>query len=426
MSAPHAVSAAEQSARAGTTAALGVLRQPRLVVFGPGERRRLPGLVAEIARHLLVVTDARMATTAAFREIVAGIEQAGVSVSVFAETEPELPRENVLDVVSRFGAAAVDAVLGIGGGSCMDLAKVASAVLAHGGDVSEYYGEFLVPGPGLPVFTVPTTAGTGAEVTCIAVVFDRDRGMKLGVASPHLEAYAAVIDPELTLSSPPGLTAATGADALSHLVETFTDRVKDVTPGFLQKHLYIGKNPLTDIFARNGLALLNSSLEAVVADPLDLEARSATMMAAYNAGMAINTAGTAGCHAIQSPIGALTHTPHGFGVGALLPYVMRYNLPERVAEFAELGRLLGVADPAAAPIEQAHAGILRIEALLEAVGCPLDLDTLGLSPSDFGFVADQALLATRLTANNPRELSREGILEILERGHAGDRSWWTV
>jgi alcohol dehydrogenase class IV len=180
------------------------------------------------------------------------------------------------------------------------------------------------------------------------------------------------------------------------------------------------------MFARNGLHLLNTSLEAVAADPSDLEARSDTMLAAFNAGMAINTAGTAGAHAIQGAIGNLTHTPHGFGISALLPYIMRFNLPARTAEFAEIGRIFGVADPAAPGSEQAHAGILRVEELLAALGGPLDLKTLGLKPEDFGYVADQAMLATRLTANNPRELARELVIEILERAYANDRSWWVV
>ncbi|WP_026095821.1 iron-containing alcohol dehydrogenase [Microbacterium sp. B19] len=140
--------------------------------------------------------------------------------------------------------------------------------------------------------------------------------------------------------------------------------------------------------------------------------------------MAINTAGTAGAHAIQSPIGNLTHTPHGFGVAALLPWVMRYNLPSRIAEFAEIARLLGAGDASASDEERAREGIRAVEGLLRALGAPTDLATLGLSPDDFGFVADQALLATRLTANNPRELTREAVLEILRRGHAADRDWW--
>jgi alcohol dehydrogenase class IV len=428
--APASASVTAASVTAATVASvarLGILRQPKTVLFGPGQRHQLPHLVSAIAAHLLVTTDARMATTPEFTEVVEAIRAAGVEVSIYAETEPDLPREDIVAVIDRFGNTEIDAILGIGGGSCMDLAKVVSIVLANGGDVRDYYGEFLVPGPGVPVITVPTTGGTGAEVTCISVVFDRERGMKIGVASPFLEAHTAVIDPELTLSCPPGLTAATGADALSHLIESFTDRVKTPTPDEIASKLYIGKNPLTDIYCRNGLALLGTSLEGIAADPSDLEARSATMLAAYNAGMAINTAGTAAAHAIQGAIGNLTHTPHGFGISALLPYVMRFNLPARVDEFAEIGRLLGAVTAADAPLlDQAHAGISRVEQILAALGAPLDLKTLGLSPDDFGFVADQALLATRLTANNPRELTRDAVLAILERAYANDRTWWEV
>ncbi|KQY02869.1 alcohol dehydrogenase [Mycobacterium sp. Root135] len=405
---------------------IGLLRQPSMVLFGPGQRRQIARVVQGIAERVLMVTDSRMAASDEFVQIVDAVREQGVAVSVYDGTEPDLPRRNVVDVVERFGGSSIGAIVGIGGGSCMDLAKVASVVLTHGGDVRDYYGQFLVPGPGIPVITVPTTGGTGAEVTCISVVFDEEQGMKVGVASPHLEAYAAIVDPELTLTCPPGLTAASGADALSHLIESFTGRAKNPDADQLATTLYAGKNLLADVYARNGLALLNDSLPAVAADPTNLDARSNTLFGAYCAGMAINTAGTAGAHAIQSPIGNLTHTPHGFGISALLPYVMRYNLPTRVPEFAEIGRILGVAN-ASDPFEtQARAAIERIEAILETLGAPLDIRTLGLQPADFGFVAKQAMLATRLTANNPRELTVESVTAILERGYDGDRSWWEL
>ncbi|PBC35599.1 alcohol dehydrogenase [Rhodococcus sp. ACS1] len=405
---------------------LGLLRQPTSVLFGPGQRRQIPAIINSLTDHVLIVTDERMSASAEFIAISEELRSRGLTVSVYSGTEPDLPRENILEVTERFGSAGVGAILGIGGGSCMDLAKVVSVVLTHGGDVRDYYGEYLVPGPGCPVVTVPTTAGTGAEVTSISVVYDKDKGMKVGVASPHLEAIAAVIDPELTLTCPPGLTAAAGADALSHLVEAFTGRAKNPSAEDIATKLYVGKNRLTDLYARNGIPLLQSALGRVCANPADLEARSDTLFAAYCAGMAINTAGTAGAHAIQSPIGALTHTPHGFGISALLPYVMRYNLPTRIPEFAEIGRLLGSADATGSDLEQARAGITGIENILESIGAPTDLKTLGLSPDDFDTVANQALLATRLTANNPRDLDHAAVRFILERGWAGDRSWWTV
>lgn len=405
---------------------LGLLRQPRTVLFGPGQRRQLPHLVTPLGSTVLICTDERMATTDEFREVRASLEDAGLTVAVFSRVQPDLPRADVLELVAEHAGSGIDVVVGLGGGSCLDMAKVAALVLKHGGDINEYYGENLVPGPGLPVITIPTTGGTGAEVTCISVVFDSDRKMKIGVASEYLEPHAAIVDPELTLTCPPGLTAATGADALSHLIESFTDRSKNPSSDEMAAHLYVGKNVLTDIFCRAGLQLLGSSLERVVANPSDLAARSDTMLASFCAGMSINTAGTAAAHAIQSPIGNLTHTPHGIGVGALLPYVMRFNLPANTAAFAEMAQLFDVARPGASELDNAKAAILRVEELLAALGVPLNLKDLGLQPEQFAEVAASAMLATRLTANNPRELTADAVVKILEFGYADDRSWWEI
>lgn len=402
---------------------LGVLRQPTIVYFGPGRRALIPQLVSAVGRRVLVCTDERMAGTGAFTELTAALADDGLTVSVYPKVEPELPRENLVDLMSTLGDTEQDVVVGLGGGSCLDFAKVAAVLLARGGDVRDLYGENLVAGPGLPVICVPTTAGTGAEATCISVVYDADKRMKLGVASAYLEPYAAVIDPELTLTCPPALTAATGADALSHLVESFTARTKNPTTEQIRRHLYVGKNLLSDLYARNGLMLLGSSLEKVAASPDDLRARSETMLGAFCAGMAICTAGTAGAHAIQSPMGAITGTPHGLGVGALLPYIMRYNLPVRQVEMAEIGRLLGARADSADQLGQARAGILRVEEILGALGVPLNLRDLGLEPSMFEFVATQSMLATRLLANNPRDLTYDAVLEILRRGYHDDRGW---
>lgn len=404
---------------------LGLVRQPKTVLFGPGQRAQLPYVATTYARHALVVTDARMAGTPEFAAMIDAVKASGVAVSLFSEAQPDLPRSDILKVAAEFGGdAGIDAVIGIGGGSCLDLAKIVSVVLAQGGEVRDYYGEFRVPGPGLPVIAVPTTGGTGAEVTCIAVIFDDEAGMKVGVADPNLEPVAAIIDPELTLTCPPGLTAATAADALSHIVEAYTARYKNPSPADIASKLYVGKNRITDMFCEQGLALINGALERVVATPSDLAARADMMLGAYCAGMAINTTGTAAAHAIQAPIAAVAHAPHGFGVGALLPYVMRFNLPERVEAFARMAVVLGVAEPGAAPLAQARAAILRIEALLEAAGAPLNLRDLGVAPEHFAQVAAGAMKATRLTVNNPREMTEARVLGLLRRGHDDDRSWW--
>jgi alcohol dehydrogenase class IV len=410
----------------GDLLGLGLVRQPKTVLFGPGQRHQLGAVARGLAKRVLVVTDERMARSAEFAAMMDDLRAQSLTLHIYDRALPDLPRQNILDVVAVVGREfpAPEAVIGIGGGSCLDLAKVVSAVLANQGEVRDYFGEHKVPGPGLPVIAVPTTGGTGAEVTAVAVVFDDVSGMKMGVASPHLEPVAAIIDPELTITCPPGLTAATAADALSHLVESYTARFKNLPVDEMSKRFYVGKNRITDMFVREGLRLVNTALEGVVRNPSDLQARSDMMFAAYCAGMAINTTGTAAAHAIQGPIAGVCHAPHGFGVGALLPYVMRFNLPVRQKEFAEIGAALGVAQAARSEQDNARAAIERIEALLRTSGAPLDLKALGLEPKHFATVAAGAMKATRLTVNNPREMTESNVLGLLQRGYDGDLSWW--
>jgi alcohol dehydrogenase class IV len=403
---------------------LGFVRQPKTVLFGPGQRRQLGLMAKGLGRHALLVTDERMARTSEFEGLLANLVDEGLTVSVYDKALPDLPRSNIVEAVSLFKNKNVDLVVGVGGGSCMDLAKAVAVVLANGGDVRDFYGEFNVPGPGLPIITVPTTGGTGAEVTSIAVIFDDERGMKMAITDAHIEPTAAIIDPELTLTCPRGLTAATAADALSHLVEGFTARPKNPSPQELATKIYVGKNRITDIFCVKGLELMNKSLGRVVANPLDLEARSDVMFAAYCAGMVINTTGTAAAHAIQSPIAAFSHAPHGFGVGALLPYVMRFNLPYCTAEFAEIGRVLQALSQDKPEMEQARAGISRVEALLATVEAPLELKPIGVTPDHFNQVAAQSLKAGRLVLNNPAPMTEENVAALLKRGYDNDRSWW--
>lgn len=408
------------------TLGLGLVRQPKLVLFGPGQRRQLPIVAAGVGKGALVVTDARMATTDEFKAMHRGLTEAGLAVTIYSDALPDLPRSNILEATKLCAGRAIDLVIGIGGGSCLDLAKAVAVMLVNGGDVRAYFGEFKVPSPGLPVIAVPTTGGTGAEVTSLAIVFDEEQGMKMAIADAKLEPYAAIIDPELTISCPPGLTAATGADALSHLVESFTSRPKNPTPDQIAKEIYVGKNRITDMFCIEGLSLMNGGLVRVMEAPGDLAARSDVMFAAYCAGMAINTTGTAAAHAIQSPMAAIGHTPHGIGVGALLPYVMRFNLPYATRAFAEMADALGVARPDATELDNARAAISRIDALLDDVGVPRDIKSIGIAPDHFDQIARSSVLARRLVLNNPAPMTEQSVKALLELAHAGDRSWWTL
>jgi alcohol dehydrogenase class IV len=351
------------------------------------------------------------------------MEDAGMRVIAYGDVRPDLPRADIQSAVQKLADEKIDVIIGLGGGSCMDFAKVMGILLQAPGDVRDIFGENVVSGPGLPVITVPTTGGTGAEATCISVVHDEDRGVKVGVASAYMEAVATVIDPEFTLTAPPGLTAATAADALSHLVESYTAYAKNPTSDDIRNHLYVGKNLLTDVWVEHGLKLIAQGIPALAENLSDLNARTEVMLAAFCGGMGINTTGTAGCHALQSPLSALTGTSHGFGVGALLPYVMRYNLPARVPEFARLGELIG-ADRGNTTLESAQYAVEQVEWLVSTIGAPTDLGALGMTETDVPDVAEAAAVSTRLIANNPRPLPAEVMEEILLRGVRADRSWW--
>ncbi|MFI2704150.1 iron-containing alcohol dehydrogenase [Cellulosimicrobium composti] len=400
---------------------LGFLRGPREILFGAGQRHALGTVIASLGSRALICTDARFGRTSDFAELVGLIEGAGVRVTVFAEALPDVPVHQVEQVAELAVEAGPDVVVGMGGGSCLDLAKAAAVVITHGGRASDYYGELRVPGPVLPVVALPTTAGTGSEVTPVAVLTDPERVSKVGISSPHLVPHTAVCDPELTLGCPPALTASAGADALSHAIESFTAVRRPATAELGTERVFVGKNELTDMYALRGIRLIAHHLRRAVEVPDDREAREAMMLGATAGGFALGSAGTAAAHALQYPVGALTHTPHGVGVGALLPYVMEYNRPVRVPELAAVGAALG-ADPGAPPEALADEAIDRTAALLASVGIPSTLAEIGLPADRLRWTAEQALQAQRLVANNPRPLDVDALERIVRAAHSGDRA----
>lgn len=399
----------------------GVLRGPRQVLFGAGQRHALGRVVASLGARALVCTDARFGETREFAELVALLEAAGVHVTSFAEVLPDVPLHQVAQCAQLAATTAPDVVIGMGGGSCLDLAKAVAVVHTHGGRASDYYGELRVPGPVLPVVALPTTAGTGSEVTPVAVLTDPERISKVGISSPFLIPHTAICDPELTLGCPPALTASAGADALAHVIEAFTAVRWPGTADLATDRVFVGKNELTDTFALLGLRLISGSLHRAWSDPTDVAAREAMMLGATAGGFALGTAGTAAAHAIQYPVGVLTHTPHGVGVGTLLPYVMEFNRPARVTELAAVAVAMGV-DPAATDEELADRAIHEVSELLASVGIPATLADLGLPEDRLHWTAEQSLGAERLVSNNPRKLDLDSMERIVRAAHAGERT----
>ncbi len=305
----------------------GTLRAPRELLFGAGQRHALGSIAARIGRRALIVTDTRLAADADLLSLVRQLDEAGLAVMVDSSTLPDVPVDSAMS--SSVGARSFepDLVIGVGGGSCLDMAKCIALLLTHGGQPQDYYGEHTVPGPVIPLIAIPTTAGTGSEVTPVAVLSDAERSLKVGISSPHLIPTVSICDPELTLSCPPRLTAIAGADALTHAIEAFTAIRRDPVPGISQQRVFVGKNELSDHFALSAIALLWQGLESACRNGADHAAREKVMLGSTLAGLAFGVAGTAAAHAIQYPVGALTHTAHGLGVACLMPYVMTWNAP---------------------------------------------------------------------------------------------------
>tara|TARA_R110002124_G_scaffold144122_15_gene309094 strand:+ start:46542 stop:47804 length:1263 start_codon:yes stop_codon:yes gene_type:complete len=399
----------------------GAMRSPRNLVFGAGQRASLPRYARELGSHALVVTDERLAEDGQFKQMMAGLAEAGVRATIYSGTVAELPAACITDGLKVGQAAGVDLVIGIGGGSCMDAAKVIALLLSHGGQPSDYFGEFKVPGPITPLIAVPTTAGTGSEVTPVAVISDPEKAVKVGIASPHLIPTTSICDPELTYSCPPGLTAASGADALTHAIEAYTTLARDIGGDISHEHVFLGKNAISDQFALAAIGHIAASLKAACDNGDDRIARERLMYGAMLAGLAFGVAGTAAAHAVQYPVGALTHSPHGVGVAVMMPYVMAFNLDAATQPLAEIGVAMGVAG---ADMDARSAAMLAIEAvakLFASIGIPENLAALGLAEDKLGWTAEAALGATRLVKNNPRPLDLASMTLLVECAFRGDR-----
>jgi alcohol dehydrogenase len=400
----------------------GVMRSPQIVLFGSGQRLALTRLAGQYGRRAFICSDNRFMQDAVLSDMMTRLQQAGMEVMLYDGTIAELPLECIEAATQQARGFGPDVVIGIGGGSCMDIAKLVAVGLSHDAPLSDFYGEFKVPGPVVPVIAITTTAGTGSEVTPVAVLADPQRAMKVGISSPYLIPAVAICDPDLTGSCPPALTAIAGADALTHAIESFTAIRREPSPDLALNQVFVGKNVFSDAQARIAIQALARHLPAAVKSGADAKAREQVMLGAMSAGIAFGCAGTAAAHALQYPVGALTHTAHGLGVAALMPYVMAFNLPNCVPEFCEIASMFGQDKGGASDEAFARRGIEAVDAMFRLIGIPRTLPELGLKPEQKDLVAEQSLLAARLVNNNPRLLDRAAMDRIVSSAFSGDRA----
>jgi alcohol dehydrogenase class IV len=390
---------------------LAVLRSPSEVLFGRGMAAAAGRIAARHGRRVLVCTDAVIAATKGFESVAGALAAERLDVELFDGAAVDVPLAVIETAVERGREFRPDVIVAVGGGSSIDLAKVTALLLTHPGPLSRYYGEHLVPGSSLPVVALPTTAGTGSEVTPVAVIGDPELGMKVGVSSPHLIPCTAVCDPLLTLEAPPRVTAHAGIDALSHAIEAYlaVERLPDWTLPL--ERVAVGKNALSDALALEAVRAIAPALERAVGDGNNMAARTEMLYGSLCAGLAFANAGVSAAHALQFAIGAATGTPHGLGTGMMLPYVMAFNRPAREVALLEIAAALG--DATIDPVEV-------VRRLGTAIGLPASLAELGLPLEQLPELAEQAAGIRRLADNNPRRFDSAGAEAILEAAWHGD------
>ena len=386
----------------------GTLRLPARVHFGYGTRAQLPELLALHGTRVLAVVDPFLTGTPIFAEVLESLRGAGLTVSVYSDIQPELPVAS-LDTAGEFAREfAPDVVLAVGGGSALDAAKLVGLLAAHGGPLSRFYGENAVPGPIVPIVAVPTTAGTGSEVTPVAVVSDPDRALKVGISSPHLIPVAAVVDPEFTFGAPASVTAFSGIDALVHLVESYT-----AAPLTLEwtgaVPVFTGRNLFSELIALQGISQLGTWLPIAVAEPDNRRAREEVAFGSLLGGMSFGPTGTHLSHALQYPLGALSKTPHGLGTGLMLPYVLDAfrGEPDFDSRLEAIGTALG------------GDAVDTIVAINASIGVPATLADIGITRDQLPQIADLALASARLIAIAPVPATRELLLGILDKALTG-------
>lgn len=365
------------------------------ILFEPGASARLAKAAAPVlrgAKRILFVTDAGVRAAGLADPALAGLEEAGLSVRVYDRVVADPPDSTVLEAVEAGRDFGAEAVIGFGGGSPMDTAKVVAVLMSGEQPLEAMYGVQQVAASRPPLILLPTTAGTGSEVTNVAVLTTGATAKK-GIAADPLYADMAILDADLTLGLPKHPTAYTGIDAMVHAIEAFTNRR--------------AKNPVSDALALTALKKLHGSILRACEDGPDVDARGDMLLGAMLAGQAFSNSPCAGVHAMAYPLGGTFHVPHGLSNAVVLPPVLRYNAAAAEALYTEIASHLGLKPSSAALIDE-------MDRIAEAVGIERRLSQLGISHNDVPAMAEEVAANDRLLPNNPRAMSYEAIVAMYE------------
>ena len=377
-----------------------------LKIFFPGKLVFGNGTLAQLTDDVLQLKPARVfiATIAPLKEIMAGftasLERNKVIVlsDMSIVQEPSfLDFEKLMKIVAPFNP---DVVIGIGGGSVLDIAKLVAAQLENEQPLKDYVGIGLLKGRKKKLICVPATSGTGSEVSPNAILVDDDN-QKKGIISPYLVPDIVYVDPMLTVSVPPGITAATGIDALTHCLEAYTNKFA---------------LPFIDMYAYEGMKLIAANIETAVKDGNNIEARTQVAMGSLLGGFCLGPVNTAGVHALSYPLGSMFHLAHGLSNALLLPYVMEYNIPSAVKRYADVAIALGC-ERQTDDEATAHVGVQKIKKLIKACGIPATLKEVNVPETAIPQMAVDAMKIQRLLKNNPRLIEEKDAIEIYKAAY---------
>ena len=379
---------------------ISIFRTTKRIIMGTGA---LAGVSDELnqmnARKVMIVTDKGLVQSGVVGKLEAVLEAASISYVVFDGVEADPNYEIIYEAEKVVKEHDVDVIIGIGGGSSLDIAKVTAISATNDGDITEYFGIDLVKQPGLNTILIPTTAGTGSEVTPIAILSDTREKLKKGVVSAYLLPSVAILDPGLTLSLPPKVTASTGMDALIHAIEAYTS---------------IHATFMTDMLAVKAIELIYNNIRAAYANGMNIAARGNMLRGSMLAGIAFANAGVTAVHAFAYPIGAEFHIPHGVANTIMLIPVMKFNFLGNLSKFAALAGIFGENVSGLSKRKAADLAIETLTVLAEDLNVPKNLREFGVEEKHIPELAEGAMKVTRLLANNPRILTLKDAKEIYD------------
>jgi len=364
--------------------------------------------IVDIAGHLLgkrvvIVTDKGLRKLGLLSPATNALEQAGIAVSIFDDVQADPPESNVLALKNQIVTHEATGVLAIGGGSSMDVAKVAALLAKSGETLNDIYGVNIARGPRLPLVLVPTTAGTGSEVTPISII-TTGASEKKGVVSPLLLPDMAILDADLTVGLPAAVTAATGIDAMVHAIEAYASASAN-------------NNPLSRSLARNALQLLGANIRTAVFEGGNRDARAAMLLGSLLAGQAFANSPVAAVHALAYPIGGHFHVPHGLSNALVLAHVLRFNLPEASYIYAEIAADVFPELSTVSAEKRAEAFVEKLADLSRELGVPQTLREVNITEDDLPLLARDAMKQTRLLVNNPRKVTEADALAIYKAAY---------